>query len=155
MEPTLDELYNELKHEKTRVLLMDDKELGKFTAKMAKTLQLAIKKEGLTIVGELHIWASWIRLLPQSERKRHALEAVNILETQGNSRLFANALENLAAWNDQLFKDPTIENIDLVVMAITIRSANDDYENLLDMVWAQRLLADLKGEWSITQCVRP
>lgn len=155
MEPTLDELYNELKHEKTRVLLMDDKELGKFTAKMAKTLQLAIKKEGLTIVGELHIWASWIRLLPQSERKRHALEAVNILETQGNSRLFANALENLAAWNDQLFKDPTIENIDLVVMAITIRSANDDYENLLDMVWAQRLLADLKGEWSITQWVRP
>ena len=154
MEPTLDELYNELKHEKTRVLLMDEKELGKFTAKMAKTLQLAIKKERLTIVGELHIWACWIRLLPQSERKRHALEAVNILEKQGNSSLFANALENLAAWNDQLFKDPTIENIDLVEMAITIRSANDDYENLLDMVWAQRLLADLKGEWSIMQWVR-
>jgi len=146
MEPTLDELYNELKHEKKRLFQMDDKEKGKFSSKMAKALQLAIKLEQLTVEGELRIWASLISLLPKSDRKMHAIKAVTILEKQGNSSLFANALETLAALNSHVFKDPTIANIDLIKKAITIRSTNDEYENLLDMVWAQRLLAELEEE---------
>jgi len=146
MESALDELYNELKHDKKRLLQMDDKEQGKFLSKMAKTLQLSIKLGKLTVEGELRTWASLISLLPNSDRKMHAIKAVTILEKQNNSILFANALETLAMLNSNVFKDPTIENIDLVKTAITIRSTNDEWENLLDMVWAQRLLAKLEDE---------
>jgi hypothetical protein len=145
-EPTLDQLHTELKREKKRLFQMGDKEKGKFTAKMAKTLRLAIKLEQSTVEGELRIWASLITLLPKSDRKMHAIKAVAILEKQNDSILFANALETLAALNSHVFKDPTIESIPLLKMAITIRSTNDEYENLLDMVWAQRLLAELEEE---------
>ena len=143
MEPPLDELYNELKHEKKRLYLMDDLEQGKFTAKLAKATQEAIKQDCQVVRAEFYMWGSLASNLTLPDRKRYALQAVEILEKQSNSILFANALETLAALNKSIFNDPTIENIDLVKMAIEIRSTNDDYENLLDMVWAQRLLAEL------------
>ena len=143
MEPPLDNLYNELKLEKKRLYLMNDSEQGKFTAKLAKATQEAIKQDCQIVRAELYIWGSLASNLSLPDRKRYALQAVKILEKQSNSILFADALETLAALNKSIFNDPTIENVDLVKMAIKIRSANDDYENLLDMVWAHQLLAEL------------
>ena len=146
MQSPLTELYSELRGEKKALYLMDNSQLGKFTSKLAKATQEAIKQDCQEVLAELYIWGSHISVLTLPDRKRYALQAVEILRQQSNPILFANSLENLAALNKAIFNDPTIGNIDLVKMAITIRSTEDDYENLLDMAWAQKLLAELIKE---------
>ena len=142
VEPTLEELYAELRKEIRAMPSMSGGELAKLSSKLGKVLRDAVEVGNLEIEGQCHMWASHDGILPIIERKRHAMKAVRVLAEEENRLMFADALANLGALN-LIFMDDSIDSIYLTKLSIVYRSTDDGWENLVKMAETQRLLADL------------